>query len=347
MSLSTTSAHLLGLTYAGVYVGSLYVSKYGRTVFTSVTRPGREGTRGEQEEEKRRVSVQERSRDDPTVIRARLTAVSFATLGCLVLACVIVAQVEYGSLGWHSLQTSVTDASVLLGLRLPPFNLSSLLPHFVIPALFLGPLTALFIDSLPGSHTFRSGNLQPFLTDPFSLISIRNYIIAPITEELVFRSCILSTYLFAFSSTPSLTSTKIIFLSPLHFGLAHLHHAWEAYNRFGRTRAALKRAVLQSTFQMVYTTVFGSLCAFLWLRGVPSLSESARTVYSSRAPSVYAPITAHIFCNLMGFPDFSGDIYRARARLGPIGGVLVRIAYLGGVGLFGWAVWSEKGRGLW
>jgi hypothetical protein len=52
----------------------------------------------------------------------------------------------------------------------------------------------------------------------------------------------------------------MIFLSPLwfgagedfaylidrfrtHFRAAHLHHGWDLYNRFGKSRAALKRAV--------------------------------------------------------------------------------------------------------
>lgn len=84
----------------------------------------------------------------------------------------------------------------------------------------------------------------------------------PVTEEIVFRACILAIYHLAGASRP-----KMIFLSPLWFGVgklctlsfakdpsrkafltsylftAHLHHAWDVYNRFGRTTSALKRAV--------------------------------------------------------------------------------------------------------
>ncbi|THU89427.1 hypothetical protein K435DRAFT_781595 [Dendrothele bispora CBS 962.96] len=374
MSLLPTSAHLFGLTFAGIYVGSLYVSQYGRLVFSSSsTSPKRE----EGEKDKGRVPPQyQKGRDDPTVIRARLTAASFATFACLFLACAIVAHVTHGSVTTDSLNASIKDASSLLGLSFPPLHLSSLFPHLVIPTLFLGPLTAVLINYLP-SITLDSTKFEFsfFLPSLFpnddddnnngslsSLIVLRNYIVAPITEELVFRSCILSIYLLAFpSSSSSLTPTKIILLSPLHFGLAHLHHAWETYNRFGRTKTALKRAVLQSTFQMAYTTLFGALCAFLWLRGIPDTTTNSNldttpstppttrtyTVYPSRLPSVYAPITAHIFCNFMGFPDFSGDVERGQKRWGVAGAWLVRLAYLSGVARFGLAVWTQEGRAGW
>ena len=79
---------------------------------------------------------------------------------------------------------------------------------------------------------------------------------APITEEIVFRSCVLGVMRLARCSWSSM-----IFLSPLWFGAgknfacvvlylcihlrtAHLHHGWDLYNRFGKSRAALKRALL-------------------------------------------------------------------------------------------------------
>ncbi len=68
---------------------------------------------------------------------------------------------------------------------------------------------------------------------------------APITEEIVFRACVLAVYLLS----PQLVSSKmgLAFITPLNFGVAHLHHARDTYNRYyGRTGAALKRAIMVS-----------------------------------------------------------------------------------------------------
>ena len=76
------------------------------------------------------------------------------------------------------------------------------------------------------------------------------------TEELVFRGCVLSLYQLSGASVSSM-----VFLSPMSFGagmssvialqllftmdmIAHVHHAWEIFNRYGRTAAAAKRAAM-------------------------------------------------------------------------------------------------------
>ena len=139
-----------------------------------------------------------------------------------------------------------------LGLTL--FEDHSLLPYLVTPILYLGPLYATFLDAkLP----FQSGwswdrDVSPVF---WTWIGIRNYFFGPITEELVFRACVLAVYHLAGSSR-----NKMIFLSPLLFGLgefiilkvkgaylcdvAHFHHAWEMYTNGGKTLAAAKRAML-------------------------------------------------------------------------------------------------------
>ena len=101
-----------------------------------------------------------------------------------------------------------------LGLTL--FEDHSLLPYLVTPILYLGPLYATFLDAkLP----FQSGwswdrDVSPVF---WTWIGIRNYFFGPITEELVFRACVLAVYHLAGSSR-----NKMIFLSPLLFGLGEL-----------------------------------------------------------------------------------------------------------------------------
>lgn len=86
--LTTSSAHLISLGLGAIYVGSIYLSKNARLRFNSRTRLKRthgngdgNSTAGEARERERQKN--ERWRDDPDVIRARLVAVSVATVVCV------------------------------------------------------------------------------------------------------------------------------------------------------------------------------------------------------------------------------------------------------------------------
>lgn len=77
--ISLSTAHWLAGLFAVSYVGSLYLSKNARLSF----RKGRVQLRQGQQRGK---AQDERWRDDPEVIRARLVAVSVSTLSsCLVV----------------------------------------------------------------------------------------------------------------------------------------------------------------------------------------------------------------------------------------------------------------------
>jgi len=88
-----------------------------------------------------------------------------------------------------------------------------MLPYLVTPVLYLGPLYATFLDSkLPFQSRWSwDRNMVPVFK---TWVGIRNYFFGPITEELVFRACVLAVYHLAGSSR-----NKMIFLSPLLFGL--------------------------------------------------------------------------------------------------------------------------------
>jgi prenyl protein peptidase len=73
--LSTTFAHLLSLFFAFTYVGSIYLSKNSRLSFSGKVVHTTNGQARPKEQD-------ERWRDDPDVIKARLAAVGFATLVC-------------------------------------------------------------------------------------------------------------------------------------------------------------------------------------------------------------------------------------------------------------------------
>ncbi|ROW12500.1 hypothetical protein VMCG_00039 [Cytospora schulzeri] len=118
-----------------------------------------------------------------------------------------------------------------------------------------------------------------------------------------------------------------IFLSPLVFGLAHVHHFYEFRLTHGNVPAAA--ALLRSAFQLGYTTVFGAYATFLYLR----------------TGSLLAVLAAHVLCNCMGLPRVWGRV-EGRSADGRWGVPLARgwsLAYyvLLVVGALGW--W----RGLW
>lgn len=121
----------------------------------------------------------------------------------------------------------------------------------------------------------------------WNMYGLRNFVVGPATEEVIWRSCILSVS--AFSDPRSLSARRgwLIFGTPLYFGLAHLHHAREVYILRGKTQEAARFACLQAGVQFAYTTLFGWYANWLWLR----------------TGNVVAPLLSHIFCNIMGLPN--------------------------------------------
>jgi prenyl protein peptidase len=83
---------------------------------------------------------------------------------------------------------------------------------------------------------------------------------------------------------------NIVFITPLYFGIAHVHHLYEF--RLTHPEVPVLPAVLRSVVQFTYTSLFGFFAAFVYLR----------------TGSVYTAITAHMFCNWMGLPRFWGRV---------------------------------------
>lgn len=291
-------AHALGVFFAISYVGSLYLSRQARLVFKSSAQRLREG-------EQRRKQNDERWRDDPDVIRARLVAVGMSTA----LSCGIVLW-----LLWNLAQdfTIAFDAaSTRLGFSLP---LGDVFPVcLVTPILFLGPLYAEYLmGRLPLQRNWSwRRDLLPMIT---TWQGWRNYLMAPLTEEVVFRACMLAVYHLAGAPIG-----RMIFMTPLLFGFAHIHHAWDIFNRYGRSVAAAKRAIFATILQLSYTSLFGFHCSYLFLR----------------SGSIIPPLTSHIFCNIMGLPQVSFHLATFRSRRNAI-----KAAYI--IGILGYIYTMNK-----
>ncbi|KAI0641398.1 CAAX protease self-immunity-domain-containing protein [Trametes meyenii] len=294
-----STAHAFAAFFTLSYVGSLYLSKSARLSFKNgvslSTRPG----------EERAKEHDERWRNDPGVIRARLlaasvsTAVSVAALYWLVQS--VTPESEKNQLS--ALVSTLARLGITVDfLGTSPFLI--VLPCLVAPTLYLGPLyVAWLCETLPFQRRWSvQVSLRPLFT---TWVGLRNYVIGPITEEIVFRGCILGVYHMAGASR-----TKMIFLTPLAFGVAHLHHAWDTYSRYGRTANAARVAILSTLFQLAYTSLFGFHCAYLFLR----------------TGSLLPPTVSHIFCNIMGLPQYSLHL-----RMFPARRRLVQLAYLLGI----------------
>ncbi|KAB1223588.1 CAAX prenyl protease 2 [Morella rubra] len=132
------------------------------------------------------------------------------------------------------------------------------------------------------SFEWAKSVVQEFLDSIISVASNvlawRNYVVAPLTEELVFRACMIPLLLCG-----GFKPYTVIYLCPIFFSLAHLNHLMEFYSK--QNYSLVKTAVVVG-LQLGYTVIFGSYASFLFIR----------------TGHLLAPLVAHIFCNFMGLP---------------------------------------------
>ncbi|CCF48772.1 hypothetical protein NDA10_004215 [Ustilago hordei] len=268
------------------YVGSLYLSPAGRLAASKDA----EGN--------------SMHRDHPSVIRARMKTASLATAIILVATACIVGLngvVPPSASFLHTLNISrrlgmPLPTPSLLTSRILPFDcplptyLARITGHMLSPLvltslLFLGPLHTLF---LRGQLPFQSHfSLSRFLAPLGTLAGVRNFLVGPLTEELVFRSSLLTIL----SLSPLSSKKMLVFASPAFFGMAHIHHAYNVYLQRGSSKNAALSAAFIAAVQFAYTMVFGWYANFLFLRSA----------------SVLLPTVAHVFCNVLGLPNPSAD----------------------------------------
>ncbi|CAL1698868.1 unnamed protein product [Somion occarium] len=160
-------AHLLAAFFTFSYVGSLYISKNARLRFSSKA----VDTSGEMP---RTREEEERWRDDPDVIKARLLAASLSTF----VDCAAVFL-----LFWHLdggrkalIRGSLSGVLIRLGFRSSKDAAEALLPCLTAPALFIGPIYVCFLSStLPFQSEWSvRGTLLPII---WSWQGWRNYFV--------------------------------------------------------------------------------------------------------------------------------------------------------------------------
>ena len=196
-------------------------------------------------------------------------------------------------------KTTKLPVNELLGLRRIGFVQATILPLLLTMILFFGALTCKLCEYIAFQRidypTSISKPIQqpapiiwPSVTDVTSStyqyftdwVNIRTVVIAPITEEFVFRACMGAVIL----SSGTISSSKISFLLPLFFGVAHAHHFYRLVYLENRPT---KQALMQCIFQFTYTYLFGMYASFIYLR----------------TGHLIGAVLCHCFCNWNGFPD--------------------------------------------
>ena len=123
--------------------------------------------------------------------------------------------------------------------------------------LLIGPIIneAFFETDFRGQ---KHSIVESVISELKTVMGLRNLVVAPITEEIIYRCVILSLLI----PLNNVNADVLIFLTPLFFGVAHLHHGYELYKE---GLIPVLQIIMVIGFQLLYTTLFGALEAFLFL----------------------------------------------------------------------------------
>ncbi|ORX50689.1 Abi-domain-containing protein [Piromyces finnis] len=210
------------------------------------------------------------SRDHPEVIKKRIISISIV---CVVSPLFLVLYYyfrnvfEANSFDFFLKTMGITYHNTIIGIGIG---------LLLVLLIYIGPMVVMYIqEEMP----FQNNNYKSIT---FSIYEIRNIVVGPISEEFIFRSCMISVcYLANFSNT------FMIFVLPLFFGLAHVHHAYEQYSLHKNEENIISRIIFSIILQFSYTNLFGWFASFLLLR----------------TDNVLSSIFAHALCNIFNFPD--------------------------------------------
>lgn len=209
-----------------------------------------------------------KNRNHPTVIKQRFLGITGA---CILSPLPLIYMFRtYGS--------GPVDAGLLassFGLSARNIGRAIVQPLLLTAGLYAGPLLVYVVEDVIPSPRMALASIRA----SNRLQSLRDYVVAPVAEEFVFRACSCGLLL---AGGWSHMFAGIV--APFFFGLAHFHHL------IGRVRSGdytIKQAVIAGLVQMSYTTAFGAYAGFIYFR----------------TGHLVAPIVSHTFCNIMGLPD--------------------------------------------
>ncbi|CCK72114.1 CAAX prenyl protease KNAG_0J00310 [Huiozyma naganishii CBS 8797] len=243
------------------------------------------------------VSDYKTKRDDPRVIKARMRQIVKVTILNVVVVPLVISLCSTSGVTFKG---AFLDLGILPGhyiARGGQWDLASYVRDIwrclvLVSLLYVGPLTdAVLCAALTGVPAKQiCSDLWGQFNDVWG---VRNYLFGPISEELVYTSMLLTTYIsLQGPEADPLTLQRLLWQPSVYFGIAHLHHGYEM---FASGTLTLWQIGVTVTFQMLYTTVFGALTNYVFLR---------------TGGNLWACIVLHSFCNFMGFPQGSETTFQ-------------------------------------
>ncbi|KAJ6224230.1 hypothetical protein RDWZM_002775 [Blomia tropicalis] len=171
-------------------------------------------------------------------------------------------------LNWHDTSTKTVFQYINLHTYQSDWDLflyCVLYPLLHVMILFIGPIIndcGLFIQtylvafkSNPVTFSIQLILLQ--LKQLTQIVLIRNLVVAPLTEEFIFRGIMLSVL------TPFWSKGTSALVSSFLFGLMHAHHFFRTLLLYGKLN---RDDAFKTIFQCIYTTLFGLYASMAYLR---------------------------------------------------------------------------------
>ncbi|GME70672.1 hypothetical protein B5S31_g5430 [[Candida] boidinii] len=231
------------------------------------------------------------NRNDPNVIKDRLTrSIVITILNLIILPFVVKYIIEsddstadilnnLGLLPGFKIHENNNDGLLGLNFEFSYENfkitlLDNLKTLLLFMILFIGPLFANVYYGL----NYLLEDIVAYPRWEF----LRDLVISPLTEELIYTCCITSIFI-PLISDGLIDLNSILIFTPLLFGMAHLHHAVELYKSHKHKLIAI---VLTCLLQMMYTTLFGTITNYIFIR----------------TGSIWCCFISHAFCNANGLP---------------------------------------------
>lgn len=208
------------------------------------------------------------------MIKIRFTGVCIANLICLyILNC-------YDKYNLNELEFNLFNYDLLIN--------GILKPIFILFIVEFIPILIYVQEIIEGLIEYDENQLN--------IIKLRNYFLAPLSEELSYRFILLKIL------QPCFSQFNSCLISSLLFGLSHFHHYV-----LGRSSDDFIRSFVQFT----YSFLFGLFAASMYLRSTYLITA----------------VILHSICNLIGVPNFE------RIKLSPLLTFLTFITFFSGLGL--------------
>ncbi|KAK8811877.1 hypothetical protein WA556_004038, partial [Blastocystis sp. ATCC 50177/Nand II] len=236
--------------------------------------------------------IRDRGRNDHTVIMIR-TAILFTFILSVI--------------GFHKclLRFKTISNFEMWGLTNKYPLLPILMASIHICILFTGPIVSCYYTSVLCKQSFFSALLSQFNYNYDVFIDLRNLLLAPLLEEILYRGSIMT---FLLHSGYSLLQS--ILISSVAFGSCHFHHIFDAIH----SGMPVQVAFFQCLFMFTYTTLFGILVSYVYVR----------------TGSILAATAVHSISNFFSMPSFA--FLQSSSPLYPYRKVLLSSLFFGIVG---------------